>query len=224
MATIIAMNNKHNNVQLRLFETSATRKQLPAEELIVASTSYGDQETLTLDGDVASKPVGKTSEQLSTLEHVLRSLKAETASILSAAIDISGEPYSTLQKVPTTLLRQARIQAFGKYSEPEKPIDKEPLKASTEQLLRQTYKPWAEDRKLKNRGRKLNERINKRFSIPDFLHPALQEAVLENPEYYGVCPLPSEHSCVVKPDQRLRWQRAGEAKAYEAIMRQKEQR
>ena len=218
------MSQKNNDAQLRLFETSEETGQLPVTELVMASTNFGDQQTLALDGDVAPKPLGKTSEQLTALEQVLRSLKAETASILSAAIDISGEPYSTLQKVPTSLLRQARIQALGESPELAKPVTEEKPLAATKQLLQQTYRPWSEDRKLRNRGRKLNERINKRFSIPEFLHPALQEAVFENPEYYGVCPLPSEESCVIKPEQRLRWQRADEAKAYEALMREREQR
>lgn len=194
---------------------------------LVNSSNFGAQQSLALDGDVAPKPLGKTPEQLASFEMVLQRVRSETAQILAAAIEIGKTPYECLTDLPIELLRQARVKALGEgdFLHPS-PDDSHrpaaPTAISKAKNTRSAYRPWTEERKLSNRGRKLNERINKKFSIPELLHPELQAAVLENPEYYGVCPLPSETSCVVKPNQRLGWIRSEEAKALEATLREQE--
>lgn len=220
------MSEKQDDTQLQLFDTPSTNNSLPTPtSQLLGTTNFGAQTSLPLDGDVAPKPIGKTAEQQAVLEAVLQAYRVESAAILQAAIAISGQPYKKLTEVPTPLLGEARAQALGDSSPPadDKPAEAAPIPAQpSSKQLQQVYKPWTEDRKLRERGRRLNERINKRFSLPDLLHPALQEAVLKNPEYFGVCPLPSEETCPVNPDQRLRWLRAEEAKAYEAQLRAQE--
>ena len=180
------------------------------------------QQVLPLDGDISPKPLGKTPEQISAFEPVLRAIRTETSRILSAANEISDHPYESLKQVPIELLAQARLRALGK---PAKSLQgtKKPHDVTSEvKASLQTYKPWSEERKFGNRGRKLNERVRGKYSIPDLFCTALQSAVLQNPEYYGICPLASEKLCIVKPDQRLRWLRAAEAKALEARLREHE--
>ena len=181
-----------------------------------------EQQVLPLDGDISPKPLGKTPEQISAFEPVLRAIRTETSRILSAANEISDHPYESLKQVPIELLAQARLSALGKPAKSlqgtERPYDvTSEVKASP-----QTYNSWSEERKFRNRCRKLKERVGGKYSIPDLFCTALQSAVLQNPEYYGVCPILSERSCIVKPDQRLGWLRANEAKALEARLREQE--
>lgn len=48
---------------------------------------------------------------------------------------------------------------------------------------------WSEERKTKNRLRLLENRLQKKFTIPELYEAALQEAIAKKPEYYGVKPL-----------------------------------
>lgn len=189
--------------------------------------NFSQQISLPLDGDVRPKPAGKTDEQLSSFNTVLARIRAETAQLLDAAIALSNHPYEDLAQVPTELIKQSRLLVFEHENNAARqatPTETRPSKTTSNSQQSRLYKPWTEERKLRNRGRKLNERIGKKYSIPALLHPELQAAALNNPEYYGVCPLPSETMCVVKPDQRLNWIRADEAKALEAILREQERR
>lgn len=61
------------------------------------------------------------------------------------------------------------------------------------------YAPWSLERKWAERARRLMTRTRKQFSLIDFYCEALQAKVLENPQYFGVCPLPGEFQCNVFP-------------------------
>jgi len=61
------------------------------------------------------------------------------------------------------------------------------------------YTPWPLERKWAERARRLMARTRKQFSLVEFYCEALQAKVLENPQYFGICPLPSEFQCAVFP-------------------------
>ncbi|MGG6264228.1 hypothetical protein ACQ4M3_00885 [Leptolyngbya sp. AN03gr2] len=48
---------------------------------------------------------------------------------------------------------------------------------------------WSEERKIKNRLRLLEQRLWKKYTIPELYEEALQAALAKNPEYYGIQPL-----------------------------------
>jgi hypothetical protein len=52
------------------------------------------------------------------------------------------------------------------------------------------YRPWSLERKQRERSRRMMERFRKKFSLPELFIFAVQDAVIENPWYYGCCPLP----------------------------------
>lgn len=54
---------------------------------------------------------------------------------------------------------------------------------------------WSIDAKRRLRLKKLHYRLRQKYSIPDLFHIAVQQDVVRNPNYYGVCILPSEFTC-----------------------------
>jgi hypothetical protein len=58
---------------------------------------------------------------------------------------------------------------------------------------------WSTLAKQRNRLVKLHKRMHKKYSFPEYFHRAIQEQLLTNPDYYGVCPLPSELACKYFP-------------------------
>jgi hypothetical protein len=58
---------------------------------------------------------------------------------------------------------------------------------------------WSIDAKRRLRLNKLHDRLRQKYSIPDLFHAAIGREVLRNPNYYGVCVLPSEFACNYTP-------------------------
>lgn len=58
---------------------------------------------------------------------------------------------------------------------------------------------WSTLAKHRKRLANLHKRLKKKYTFPEFFHQAIQEQVLTNPDYYGVCPLPSEFACKYFP-------------------------
>lgn len=69
---------------------------------------------------------------------------------------------------------------------------------------KRNYKPWAKKRKQRNAIRLMVNRIQKQYTIPLFLHSAIQGHLIDDPSRYGVCPLPTEKGCFIDPDRDLR--------------------
>jgi hypothetical protein len=78
--------------------------------------------------------------------------------------------------------RPAEIVERVHVSAPEKPL-----------------KQWSVEAKRRKRLKELHKRIGKKYSFPKLFGDAIQEQVLTNPDYYGVCPLPSENACKYFP-------------------------
>ena len=57
--------------------------------------------------------------------------------------------------------------------------------------------------KQRTRATRLKMRILRK--TPLFFFEQYQQAIVENPEYYGVCVLESEGVCCINPGQRLGW-------------------
>jgi hypothetical protein len=58
---------------------------------------------------------------------------------------------------------------------------------------------WSTLAKRRKRLSALHKRMQQKYSFPEWFHQAIQEQVLTNPDYYGVCPLPSESACKYFP-------------------------
>ncbi len=206
------------------------RIQSPSSTLSTGQNTI--QGVLALDGDIAPVPLGKTEKQRAVLESILVKCRDETAIILDAVNQIreNEKPFKSLKDVPTILMQQARVKVFGHQDKDRAEASKANRKAvrsQTEKVESQKdstkpYRPWSQERLFQNRGRLVNKRIQNKFTIPSFLAEALQEKVLTNPEYYGVCPLPSETQCTIKPEQRLGWIKSQKAKLREAELQRDE--
>ena len=168
------------------------------------------QLTLNLDGDVQPRPLLRTPAQEASFQNLLAILRAETQQILDAAITLSGQSFSSLVEVPTPLLASAREMVFGKTSTTSPSIVLTPRKT-------REYRPWALKAKYGLRCRRLMERVRKRTSL--WFFEELQTQVLTNPEYFGVCPLPSETVCHCNPGKRLRWLQTEAEKQHEQELR-----
>jgi hypothetical protein len=66
-------------------------------------------------------------------------------------------------------------------------------------IPRKPIKQWSIEAKRRKRLKALHERTGRKYSFPELFHQAIQEQVLTNPDYYGVCPLPSENACKYFP-------------------------
>ncbi len=58
---------------------------------------------------------------------------------------------------------------------------------------------WSVEAKQRKRLTELHKKMRAKYSFPDMRHQAIQTKVLTNPDYYGVCPLPSEFECKYYP-------------------------
>jgi hypothetical protein len=65
-------------------------------------------------------------------------------------------------------------------------------------IRQKPIKQWSIEAKRRKRLKELHKRMGKK-SFPKLFHQAIQEQVLMNPDYYGVCPLPSENACKYFP-------------------------
>jgi hypothetical protein len=66
-------------------------------------------------------------------------------------------------------------------------------------IRQKPIKQWSIEAKQRKRLKELHKRMGKKYSFPKLFHQAIQEQVLMNPGYYGVCPLPSENACKYFP-------------------------
>ncbi|NEP19285.1 MAG: hypothetical protein F6J97_20715 [Leptolyngbya sp. SIO4C1] len=167
---------------------------------------HSRQLALPLNGDIRPQPLLRTPAQEQAFQTVLTNLRAETRQLLDAAVSLSGIPYASLTDVPTELLKAARESVFG-ASPCRLPA------VSTESRPAKPYRAWSKHRKYGERCRRLMARVRK--STTFWYAEDLQEQVLQNPEYFGVCPLPSETACVYNPEQHLREQSKAAAIARE---------
>jgi hypothetical protein len=60
-------------------------------------------------------------------------------------------------------------------------------------------KQWSIEAKRRKRLKELHKRTGQKYSFPELFHQAIQEQLLANPDYYGVCPVPSENACKYFP-------------------------
>jgi hypothetical protein len=84
------------------------------------------------------------------------------------------------------------------------------------------YKPWSSARVFANRCNLLRNSASRRFSIQPMREQSIWDQVLQNPAYFGVCPLPTETNCVINPGQTLLNQKKQAAIALETQMRTEE--
>lgn len=128
-------------------------------------------------------------------------LRAESEEMLAIANKLFKGNWEKLPDVPTEELRQVRSHYNQEKRLPPPawelpPDDTPPVSPS---YKRKPYRPWSEERKIKNRLRLLHERMEKRWSLVEFRQDAIYTEVMRQPQYYGVCPLPgSTDACTIK--------------------------
>lgn len=93
-------------------------------------------------------------------------------------------------------LRQIRLKWL--QSKQDDPAPKRQCKQSQ-------IKSWSEPKLFANRCNRLHKRMGKSFGLQSLREDAIWNTVLQNPMYFGVCPLPSESSCEINPGQLLLW-------------------
>lgn len=152
------------------------------------------QLSLLKESTKAQLPVSKTNISGALLE----SIRRESLTFLIAVNYVNDSMYSSLRDVPTAAMKITR-DFLSPRTEPEQQADDaRPLSKSVKLL-----KPVAEVTKQRRRTTLMLKRIVKKE--PLFFFARVQSKLIENPEYYGVCILPTEKSCAVNPGQRLGW-------------------
>jgi hypothetical protein len=68
--------------------------------------------------------------------------------------------------------------------------------------LQKPIRRWSLEAKRRNRLNKIHKRLKNEYSIVELFHQAIQSKILENPDYYGICPLPIEFSSAYYPPYR----------------------
>lgn len=58
---------------------------------------------------------------------------------------------------------------------------------------------WSIEAKRRKRLIQLHRKFKGKYSIPELFHESIQSQLLTNPDYYGICPLPSEFECKYHP-------------------------
>ena len=142
----------------------------------------------------AQPPVCKTKISGGLLE----SIRRESLTFLIAVNYVNDSMYSRLRDVPTAAMKSTR-DFLSPCIESEKQADDTRTKSKSVKLL----KPAAEVTKQRRRTTLMLKRIVKKE--PLFFFASVQSKLTKNPEYYGVCILPTEKCCAVNPGQRLGW-------------------
>jgi hypothetical protein len=66
-------------------------------------------------------------------------------------------------------------------------------------IRQKPIRQWSIEAKRRKRLAELHKRMERKYSFPELFHQAIQEQLLTNPDYYGVCPLPCENACKYFP-------------------------
>lgn len=130
----------------------------------------------------------KTLEQRKAFEDLLAKIRLEASEQLAIAQDLFPEKgFSELRSIPNAEFCEI-MQIYYKRHPERKPqcLERPP------QLPKpaKPYIPHTKERKQRNRTRLLLERVKRQFSFPEFWIEKVQNELLSNPEYYGICPLP----------------------------------
>ena len=143
---------------------------------------------LTLFEIAQPKPTnGRSPEQQEWLDNFLASLMAETQAQEAIGRELfdanwsikSCKDCSQIAEVMEVWRSRNGIKTISVEREPSKFIAKSA-----------PYKPWSNDRKWRDRLRKLRLRAEKKYQIPDLLIDFLLSEVGKNPQYFGLCMLP----------------------------------
>jgi hypothetical protein len=145
---------------------------------------------------IRSPPNGRTSEQELAFQQILADARQQRAEL--EAIGKSLYPdFDTMLTCPHDRYIKVCIMWHKSKGRDISTADLTVYWQSTP--LTKPRRTWSIEAKRSNRLLRLHQRIAKKFSIPEFFHQAIQEKVLAHPNYFGVCPLPSELTCKYYP-------------------------
>ena len=144
----------------------------------------------------APKAESKPREYSSEMLDLFARLRKEAADFLAAINYVNETRYTDIIHASTAEMMAARN--FIGWS---RVVKRQILTKMPHEL--KLIKPRSEITKQRGRCTKMLNRL--RTKSPLFWLDEAQEKLLTNPEYYGICVLPSEAVCTVKPGQRLAW-------------------
>lgn len=119
-------------------------------------------------------------------EKFLAELRQEAQEILEIANSLSGSKFQNQKEIPTNIL----AIAVGEYHRKNNIVRIEVIRTPNNKKSK-PYSPWSDDRKHKDRLRKLNIRLSKKWHIDELRFAALLDECAKNPQYFGLCLLPN---------------------------------
>jgi hypothetical protein len=138
----------------------------------------------------------KTPEQEAAFQALLAECQREAAELEAIGHQLYPDEFVGMRKCPIDQYK-AVCAVWHKSNGRQlvETIDRVPPLKKKKPPIRQ----WSLVAKQRSRLVKLHQRLHRQYSFPEMFHQALQEKVLQNPDYYGVCPLPSEGQCAYYP-------------------------
>ena len=129
----------------------------------------------------------KPRESCSKVLEIIAVIKQESEKAAAIAREMYGEDVGDLARLPNAQFIQVweeYHQRAGTKIRPLREMAQAPQKVSP-------YRPWSIERKQRNRVHKLKTRMRKKYSFPALWIEAMQAKLLDMPQYFWVCPLPS---------------------------------
>jgi hypothetical protein len=151
----------------------------------IRSHTANPSNQLALSFDV---PVEEKTERAKNpdFEKFLAELRQEAKDILDIANSLSGDKFQNQKEIPNNIL----AIAVGEYHKRNNIVRIEIVRTPNNKKSK-PYSPWSDDRKHKDRLRKLHIRLSKKWCINELRFTALLDECAKNPQYFGLCLLPN---------------------------------
>ena len=135
---------------------------------------------LTLVFDVAVTPE-KIRHANPDFEKFLQELRQEAKDIIAIA-NTNGGNYPNMKAIPNDAL----LIAVNEYHRRNNIVRIEVVRTPNNKVAK-AYSPWSLERKQKERIRKMNERLRKKYAIPEMFFNAVLNDCAKNIQYFGLC-------------------------------------
>lgn len=130
----------------------------------------------------------RTPQAEASSQKILEQIRQETSEIMAVAQRIYPEEcphWDTLRAIPTEQLQVVCSEYYLLNPLPIMPeISRTPAKPKP-------WQPWTIERKRRNRIRRLEVRLKKRWAIPELFIKNYLDACASNPQMFGLCLLPT---------------------------------
>ena len=129
-------------------------------------------------------------------EAMFAKVRAEGQAFLAVANELfPGRGWKTCVDIATKDIRTIRSEYNRRNGLPPPwwdcpDVEPTPFLGTAASYKPKPYRPHSLERKQRRHLKDMVTRIHKKYSFPDMWIPLIQEKLLTNPRYYGVCPLP----------------------------------